>query len=330
MRKSCVLRRGFSDLARGLLNPIATTHTWGRMMTRFNQTTNMPFLLLAALVAMGCDSVALDATEATPSGERFQTVAPNEGEAATLETGATADGSAAASAESMDELAHTALTQLDAPHEEPGNTSFAPAAEAEPVEDVLPEEAPHEEVLAEVGAEEEVPVADIFEHASEPILWTPSGTYKLPSYGAGCRLTTDDVIQIPSNGLKDDSLVFSVTNAAEALLSLTVQTPTGQSLNASVDLKRGLTGRSYRQAMGEALWSDKEGEHVGLVVDGTLCFDEKLSAGLDDVLAEFSLIVEIEGDYYAMGGNVLIEGSQVEALNGFSIDGAGAVDIDLR
>ena len=41
-------------------------------------------------------------------------------------------------------------------------------------------------------------------------------------------------------------------------------------------------------------------------------------------------LVEIEGVYYAMGGNVLIEGVQVAAVNGYSVDAATAVDIDLR
>ena len=52
--------------------------------------------------------------------------------------------------------------------------------------------------------------------------------------------------------------------------------------------------------------------------------------GLDDVLAEFSLVVELDGVYYAMGGNVLLEGPQVAALDGFTVNGAGSVDIDLR
>ena len=47
----------------------------------------------------------------------------------------------------------------------------------------------------------------------------------------------------------------------------------------------------------------------------------KLANGLDDVLAEFSLIVEMDGVHYAMGGNVLIGGAQVAAMNGFTVGG---------
>ena len=70
--------------------------------------------------------------------------------------------------------------------------------------------------------------------------------------------------------------------------------------------------------------------HATDVVDGTLCFDEKLANGLGDVLAEFSLIVEMDGTHYTMAGNVLIEGQQVSAGDGYIVDAPIAVDIDLR
>ena len=298
-------------------------------MTRMTHQTHTTLFMAGALLTFGCDSNQLDTLA---QSERFQTSAVVEEAATPFEGEASPEVLDRTDVESIEDLAHTAVSHLDAPESAPENTSFgvAQADEKQPEEGALGEELTAEESVADGTLNDEAPIDDIFEYSSEPILWTPSGTYKLPAYGAGCRFVTDDVIQIPSNGLIDDSLAFDAEPGPEASLAISVETPHGHSLSASVDMKRGLVGRSYRQASGEAMWSDKDGDHVGAVVDGTICFDEKLANGLDDVLAEFSLIVEMDGVHYAMGGNVLIGGAHVAAMNGFTVDGVQAVDIDLR
>jgi hypothetical protein len=304
-------------------------------MTHFKQITLTALVTFFGLAAIGCDAVALQDDTLVTSEPRFETVAPATG-AVTPSPSAPAEVQEVEVAETIEDLAHTATTQVDVPNVEPMNTSLS---ELEPTEEDAPEAFSPEDtaddttVVDEVIAEESTepsPIADIFEHGSEPIAWSPSGTYKLPSYGAGCRFTTNQVIQIPSNGVVDDSLVFEADAGPGATLELTVATPEGLGLVAEVDMKRGFTGRSYRQATGEAAWTDKDGDHVGAVIDGTLCFDEKLANGLDDVLAEFSLVVEIDGLYYSMGGNVLLDGAQVLAAEGFTVEGGNSVDIDLR
>jgi hypothetical protein len=304
-------------------------------MNTLKHTTLIALISFAGAAATGCDAVGTQDLNLASGEARFATssVSPE------VSTPALSDVEAAQGADAagtIEDLAHTATTQVDDPGASPVDTGmFDDSASTEPADEaLLSEEAPGEATVVEDAAAEESsevsPIAEIFEHASEPIAWSPAGTYKLPAYGAGCRFTTEQVIQIPSNGLVDDSLVFEADSGAGATLELLVETPDGLSMVAEVGMKRGLTGRSYRQATGDAAWTDKEGDHTGIVVDGTICFDEKLANGLDDVLAEFSLVVERDGTYFAMGGNVLLEGAQVAALEGFTVDGASAVDIDLR
>jgi hypothetical protein len=304
-------------------------------MTHFKHMTLIALVSFAAAAATGCDAMGTQDLTLAADDARFAT-APVSPEATGTTPFEVEEAQGAGLAGTIEDLSHTATTQADDPGASAVNTDmFDDAGAHEPVEEVaLSDEPTTETTVVEEGAAEEAaevsPIADIFEHGSEPIAWSPAGTYKLPAYGAGCRFTTEQVIQIPSNGSVDDSLVFQADSGAGATLDLLVTTPDGQSMAAEVDMKRGLTGRSYRQATGDAVWTDKDGEHSGTVVDGTICFDEKLANGMGDVLAEFSIVVERGGLYYAMGGNVLLEGAQVAALEGFTVDGASAVDIDLR
>jgi hypothetical protein len=304
-------------------------------MTHFKHMTLIALVTFLGAATFGCDTMGSQGLTPTSADARFAT-APVATESTPQSTLEDEEVLAAEVVGSIEDVAHTATTQADAAGAEPVNTSMfdGEAAQEPAAEVVVPEESATETTVTDETSVEEPaaasPIAEIFEHASDPVAWSPTGTYKLPSYGAGCRFTTDAVIQIPSNGLVDDSLVFQADAGQGATLELVVATPDGQTLTAEVDMKRGLTGRSYRQATGDAAWSDSDGEHAGVVVDGTICFDEKLANGLDDVLAEFSLVVELDGVYYAMGGNVLLEGPQVAALDGFTVNGAGSVDIDLR
>mgnify|MGYP001329325097 CR=1 FL=1 len=304
-------------------------------MTHIKHITLIALVTLFGAAALGCDSFEGQDLTLAEGDTRFATTGVTS-EAEALSASDLEVGDAPDMAGTLEDLSHTATTQMDGAGSEPVTTTmFEEAASDAPSEEpALPEGTVTETTVVEDNSSDEAsepgPIADIFEHGSEPVAWSPAGTYKLPAYGAGCRFTTDQVIQIPSNGLNDDSVVFQTTGGSSATLELVVATPNGQSLVAEVDMKRGLTGRSYRQAMGDASWTDKDGDHAGSVIDGTICFDEKLANGMDDVLAEFSLIVELDGLYYAMGGNVLLEGSQVAALEGFTVNAASAVDIDLR
>ena len=275
-----------------------------------------------AVAALGCDSASFVADQPVSEQATFATQTPTSSVDSTS-TAAPADDDV-----TLSDLSHTSTTVGEVSPMDEETTEETPDTTV--AEEPLVEEAVVEETVAEESTTEEAPIAEIFADGSEPLEWTPNGTYKLPAYGSSCRFVTDDVVQIPSNGQVDDTMVFAATAGPDATFALTVQTPSGLSVSASVDMKRGLTGRSYRQAEGQATWSDKAGEHTGWVVDGTLCFDEKLANGMGDVLAEFSLIVQLDGVHYAMGGNVLIDGTQVSAGNGYAIDAEMGVDVDLR
>jgi hypothetical protein len=301
----------------------------GITMTDISKHITLAALLtFLSVVTFGCDSATLSEDVVVEQDHTFATQDAAESQVSSPVATAVVEEDEDVT---LEDLAHTAttvgeMTETDISEE---TTSDDTVVEEPVVEEPVVEEPVVDDTVVEEPTVEE-PIAEIFAAGSEGLAWTPNGTYKLPSYGSGCRFVTDHLVQIPSNGVLDDSVVFAADAGPDATFELAVETATGLSVVADVDMKRGLTGRSYRQADGQATWTDKEGQHTGWVVDGTLCFDEKLANGMGDVLAEFSLIVEIDGIYHSMGGNVLIEGGQVTANDGYAVDAALAVDVDLR
>lgn len=186
----------------------------------------------------------------------------------------------------------------------------------------------------EVTPTPSAPPAPEVEYAgSEPTIWTPQGTTKLPSYGANCRLTTDAIFASESNGYLDDTLLLEADGSG-AYLMLEVTDGLDTILSAEVDLARALVGRSFRDAEGEALFGASDGEAAsGQVVDGTLCFSEKLPEATGDVLAEFSLIIALEdGGFVSVGGDLWIPGALIDATAAplVTVEAAGAIDVSLQ
>ncbi|MEC9072534.1 MAG: hypothetical protein VX938_09160, partial [Myxococcota bacterium] len=173
--------------------------------------------------------------------------------------------------------------------------------------------------------------ASIFNGGSAPTQWSPNGTSKMPKYGEDCRLTTNTVFEAATNGATDDSFSLVVYSPKTSTMDVSVVSNAGLAMSATVDLTRGLPGRSYRDAEGWVTYEYAPGLTAELpVIDGTLCFQEKLAVATGDVLAEFSFIVAVDGIYHSMGGNMVIPASALtNAANGL-VDADQALDIDLR
>lgn len=213
------------------------------------------------------------------------------------------------------------IAEDDRPEEDPTT---------EPIEDdVQPDDTTPTDNTLDVPTAPVAPPAPDYQ-GSQPITWTPTGTYKLPKYGDACRLTTDHVFEAPSNGLLDDTLMMATFDANDATVDIVVVTEDGAVLSVNADIDRALAGKSYRHAAGEATLVDATGAKTALIVDGTLCFASKLHAGMDSVMAEFSFIVEMNGVYYATGGNLVLPGSAISEAGGLLLDAESVLDIDLR
>jgi len=156
--------------------------------------------------------------------------------------------------------------------------------------------------------------------------WAGQSTGGLPKFGINCRLATDDVFESATNSMVDDTLYFTTHDANNATVDIMVQDASGQVLAVTADISRALTGRSFRNATGTAdLGDDSE----AVIMDGTFCFENKATAGVD-VLAEFSFIINDGNQYRSVAGILMVPGSVIGALGGLSIDADSALDIDLR
>lgn len=157
--------------------------------------------------------------------------------------------------------------------------------------------------------------------------WNGQGTSTMPKFGVNCRLATSTVFESATNGLVDDTLHFTTYSSTTSTLDIFVLDGSGEALNLNVDIHRGLSGRSFRQATGTANF----GGYVDVpVVDGTLCFQEKVATGAE-VLAEFSFILNQDGVNTSLAGLVLIPGASISMPStGLAIDAADTLDIDLR
>ncbi len=150
-------------------------------------------------------------------------------------------------------------------------------------------------------------------------------TVKTPAYGVSCRLAVDDVVTVASNGAADDALTLSAPASGPATLSLTV-TGAGGTFEAQVTAARALLGKSYREATGTA----SLGGQSWTVVDGTLCFAEKLATG-QAVEGELSLILaRPEGGHQSVAGTFTLPGAAVDAGSDPTTVAATALDVDLR
>ena len=88
-----------------------------------------------------------------------------------------------------------------------------------------------------------------------------------------------------------------------------IGTSTNLVLNAQVTMARGLKDKSYRSASGQATWGFPP--RSGFVVDGTLCFPQRLTDGVATP-GEFSLVMDDGvGNYHSVSGTVNLPGSAV-------------------
>ncbi len=162
--------------------------------------------------------------------------------------------------------------------------------------------------------------------------WEPqaSGTTKKPTYGQSCRLFRETLWQQASNGLADDSATLAAPPGENAHLVLEVVDAAGAVLSLDVVLEPTLpVRRAYMAAQGTVSWGAGLGQ-TGTVIDGTLCFETKLAAGID-TRAEFSVIVDgQDGSPWSMGGDFELPGEHVSEATGVTVSAAGALDVDLR
>lgn len=158
--------------------------------------------------------------------------------------------------------------------------------------------------------------------------WSPTGTFKVPAYGIGCRYGTDHVYRAVSNGATDDKLTLTPHGTGDQVsLDVEVNTEQGKVLAATVTLERGLVLKSYREAVGTASWGNPLAD--GEVVDGTLCFEQKLTAGTDTAM-EFSLVIKAaDGVHHSVSGGALLSGAGI-APDADPIVQSDTLDIDLR
>lgn len=157
--------------------------------------------------------------------------------------------------------------------------------------------------------------------------WSGQGTASMPKFGVNCRLSTPTVYESATNGEIDDTIHFTTFSSNTATLDIFVQGYGGEALNLNVDINRGLSGRSFRQATGTASY---DGLVDVPVVDGTLCFEQKATPG-EDVLAEFSFVINDGGTYTSFAGLAMIPGDAISMPSaGLTIDAADELDIDLR
>jgi len=151
-----------------------------------------------------------------------------------------------------------------------------------------------------------------------------SGTGSVPTYDKSCRFGADTVFEVASNGASDDALMLA-PDGAGATLTLSVSDGTLTVLDATVALDRGLADKSWRNGSGTATWSSG----MGTVVDGAICFPDRLSAGVA-TQGEFTLVMRsADGSYHSVSGGFSLTAAQVLVGAAETIT-ASAVDIDLR
>lgn len=162
---------------------------------------------------------------------------------------------------------------------------------------------------------------------SNLIEWQPTGvTSAVPAYGTSCRLKAGTFVASASNGSPDDSLSMKIASDGSGTLTIEVDDGSGHVLEVkNISAARGLKDKSFRELAGTGMI----GQVTGDVVDGTLCFENKLVAG-QNVRAEFTIILQASGgQYYSTGGSFLLPGSTI-GQNGDMEIAADTIDIDMR
>lgn len=163
--------------------------------------------------------------------------------------------------------------------------------------------------------------------AADLIAWAPdaTGTTSVPVYGR-CRLGAERVLWAASNGAADDHVSLTAQDG-EAVLAVRVMGASGLVLQGDVTLERALKDKSYHRATGTARWAP-EGLDAQ-VVDGTLCFSERLASGAP-AEGEFSLVLAAaDGSFASVSGDFRVAGAVVSTDPSAAFD-ADAVDVDLR
>ena len=145
--------------------------------------------------------------------------------------------------------------------------------------------------------------------------WTPAGTLPVPSYDGACRLLAGTEFKSPANPLVDDTLTLSGGSNGAVVMDLQVSSGPQQVLSVSgISLRRGKKDESFRDATPttatQSAWGDGLSQS-GTVLDGTLCFSDKITVGVD-VHAQFSLILEdAAGAYHTVGGSFSLSASDI-------------------
>lgn len=145
---------------------------------------------------------------------------------------------------------------------------------------------------------------------SPTVAWSAdTPTTSVPTYGKNCRYAAETLFESPSNGQPDDTISLS-EEGSNAGLSFQVTDKNGVVLKVEgVTLERGLLYKSFRNATGQATWGLPN--QTANIVDGTLCFSEKLD-GNNDVQAEFSLVMETApGTFESLSGSFFLPGTSV-------------------
>ncbi len=155
--------------------------------------------------------------------------------------------------------------------------------------------------------------------------WNETGTGGVPTYG-NCRFTTGEHFAVASNGEADDVLQLAIDDSGSGTLTIRVRDALSVKLEGvELALQRGLRQESYRRMKGTAVW----GAQSGNVIDGMLCFDNRLTVGVD-AKAELTLILEnADGDRFAATGRFVASGAGIDLTDGVKVS-LDAVDIDLR
>jgi len=158
--------------------------------------------------------------------------------------------------------------------------------------------------------------------------WPVMGTVSKPSFGKGCRYGVESNHELASNCEKDDYISLQGPPDGVVTVDMTIRHQDSDVLEFSVELQRSLVGKAYDSATGTGAWHGDDG-FSGEVLDGTLCFSDKLALGTP-VSGEFSLVIEdAAGIPHSVGGRFVLDGQELSGESPLSLTST-TVDLDLR
>lgn len=164
--------------------------------------------------------------------------------------------------------------------------------------------------------------------------WTPGnfGTQKNPAFANNCRLYRETLYASPSNGLSDDRIMLSWPDGGAASLDVVVTGAGGVELHA-IAVALTATTPKYK-AFRDAVGTLEMGTDLMMgadIIDGTLCFETKLTAG-EKTRGEFSFIIDVHSGGtvvpYSIGGDFELSPEQIDTAGGVFID--TDLEIDLQ